>query len=183
MVSRRGVVRIGIYMKKDHKRKSSRLRGFDYGLAGAYFITINAYRGRCIFGTIDKGISYLSLLGEIVEYEWIQTGEIRSEIELDMYCVMPNHFHAIIWIKDGDRKIFTPHQGLPQPCIPPNQLGMQPRKLGNAINQFKGAVTREAKYLNYNTPIWHRRYHDRIIRDEKEYLAIRRYIETNPERW
>jgi len=30
--------------------------------------------------------------GKIVRYGWIKTGEIRNEIELDEWVVMPNHF-------------------------------------------------------------------------------------------
>ena len=31
--------------------------------------------------------------------------------------------------------------------------------------------------------IWQRKYYDHIIRNEKEYLAIWDYIETNPAKW
>jgi len=30
--------------------------------------------------------------------EWVKSGQIRSEIELDKFVVMPNHFHAIVKI-------------------------------------------------------------------------------------
>jgi hypothetical protein len=37
----------------------------------------------------------LSEIGKIVENEWVKSAEIRAEIEIHAYCVMPNHFHAI----------------------------------------------------------------------------------------
>ena len=36
--------------------------------------------------------------GEIVNQEWMQSSEIRQEIELDKYVIMPNHFHGIVII-------------------------------------------------------------------------------------
>ena len=32
--------------------------------------------------------------------EWINTGTLRPNIELDTYVVMPNHFHGILVIND-----------------------------------------------------------------------------------
>jgi len=42
----------------------------------------------------------LNNLGRIAEEEWLRTKEIRSNIDLDYYVVMPNHFHGIIILKD-----------------------------------------------------------------------------------
>ncbi|HYQ48091.1 MAG TPA: hypothetical protein VEP69_03410, partial [Thermodesulfovibrionales bacterium] len=44
----------------------------------------------------------LNECGEIVREEWMNTGIIRSYVELDGYVVMPNHFHAILAINDRD---------------------------------------------------------------------------------
>ncbi len=61
----------------------------------------------------------LSDAGKIMEEEWLRGAELRSEIMLDEYVVMPNHFHGIaiignptiplrgVWIYarwDGDGK-------------------------------------------------------------------------------
>jgi len=46
------------------------------------------------------------------------------------------------------------------------------------IKQFKGAVTKRSGFL-----IWQRSFHDRIIRDKKEYRKIWRYINENPVKW
>ncbi|MDN3515970.1 MAG: hypothetical protein NG747_16455 [Candidatus Brocadia sp.] len=39
----------------------------------------------------------------IVENEWVKTAEIRSNVIIDKYLVMPNHVHGIIIILDGGR--------------------------------------------------------------------------------
>lgn len=43
-------------------------------------------------------------IGKIVESEWLKTPSIRPDmhLELDEFVVMPNHFHAIIWIGIND---------------------------------------------------------------------------------
>jgi len=50
------------------------------------------------------------------------------------------------------------------------------------LRSFKSAVTRMAN-LNKTEFSWQTRFHDRIIRDEKEYQRINDYIETNPLNW
>lgn len=43
-------------------------------------------------------------IGKIAESEWLKTPSIRPDmhLELDEFVVMPNHFHAIIWIGIND---------------------------------------------------------------------------------
>ena len=33
--------------------------------------------------------------------EWIKTGQIRKNVHLDEWVVMPNHFHGIIMLRGG----------------------------------------------------------------------------------
>jgi REP element-mobilizing transposase RayT len=40
----------------------------------------------------------LDSIGEIVRDEWIMTGWLRNQVELDEFIVMPNHFHGIFMI-------------------------------------------------------------------------------------
>ena len=89
-----------------HHRRSIRLQGYDYSLAGAYFITICTKNRECLFGEIiTNGIS-LNNFGMIARDEWIKSAAIRFEIELDEFVVMPNHFHGIVVIHGrGDRPV------------------------------------------------------------------------------
>ena len=84
------------YDPEKHHRRSIRLKEFDYSQFGAYFVTICSHQGECIFGEIVDGNFHLDKYGKIVEKEWLRSSEIREEIELDVYQVMPNHFHAIV---------------------------------------------------------------------------------------
>lgn len=53
------------------------------------------------------------------------------------------------------------------------------------IGQYKSGVTRRINHLRH-TPggrVWQRGYYERIIRNEREWNAIRQYIHDNPARW
>jgi len=83
-----------------YNRRSIRLKRYDYSSEGLYFITICTYKEQCIFGEIMNKKMHLNAAGKIAFNEWIKSGEIRSEIYLDEFVVMPNHFHAIVEIKN-----------------------------------------------------------------------------------
>jgi REP element-mobilizing transposase RayT len=57
--------------------------------------------------------------------------------------------------------------------------------LREMIAGFKAAVTTRINQSRESpgAPVWQSRYHDRILRNEKEWRARRRYIEHNPCRW
>ena len=48
---------------------------------------------------------YLNALGRIVAEEWKRSADIRAEIEVDAYVIMPNHIqryridHAVWWAR------------------------------------------------------------------------------------
>ena len=64
----------------------------------------------------------------------------------------------------------------------PNQFGGQSQNLGAVIRAFKSTTKRYANQNNIEFD-WQSRYHDRIIRNEKELNAIRQYIIDNPTNW
>jgi putative transposase len=86
-------------------RRSIRLKGYDYTRPGGYFVTIRTQNGIREFGDIVNGKMVLNASGKIVESEWLRTTDIRPYVELDAYCVMPDHFHGIIFIHDISGKI------------------------------------------------------------------------------
>jgi len=80
------------------KRRSIRLRGYDYSSPGVYFITICTFQKECFLGKIKIGQIELNDFGEIVEREWEKSFQIRKEIRYDSFVIMPNHLHGIIII-------------------------------------------------------------------------------------
>ena len=63
--------------------------------------------------------------------------------------------------------------------------GPPPRSLGALMAGFKGITTKRINRLlqTVGARVWQRNYHDHIIRNERSWHRIRRYIETNPARW
>jgi REP element-mobilizing transposase RayT len=87
-----------------HHRRSVRLKDYDYSRPGMYFVTICSQNMLCIFGDIVGERVILNTLGEIVEKEWMATADKRDYIELDLYVIMPNHFHGVVTIRDDSRR-------------------------------------------------------------------------------
>ena len=81
--------------------KSNRMPQWDYSCNGIYFITLVTQNRECNLGQIIKTQSQspyieLSDFGTIVNNEWLKSFEIRNELFLDEYTIMPNHLHAIV---------------------------------------------------------------------------------------
>ena len=84
-----------------HKRRSIRLKGYDYSQAGMYFVTICCQDNICRFGKIENGEMYLNDAGKMVEKWCAELSNKFPDIFLNTYIIMPNHFHAII-VNNGD---------------------------------------------------------------------------------
>ena len=88
-------------MTKQRHRRSICLKGYDYRQAGTYFVTLCTYNRECLFGEVVDGEMHLNELGQIVHEEWLRSADIRPEMVLDAFVVMPNHLHGIIIITDA----------------------------------------------------------------------------------
>lgn len=172
------------YNPKNHHRRSIRLKEFDYSQPGWYYVTICTQNKKCLFGAILKSKMVLNEYGKIVEEEWLKTKEIRKNIDLDYYCVMPNHLHGIIIIEN---KIVGANSNSPlqynyenkKKLISPSQT------IGAIVRGFKGAVTKQINGLR-NTPgnvVWQRNYFEHILRKENDLYNTRNYIQNNPLKW
>jgi len=94
--------------------------------------------------------------------------------------IMPNHLHGIINIDHG----FVGVQNF-EP-LPPQINQFQkiiPQSIGAIIRGYKIGVT---KWVRANTNIcdlWQRNYFEHIIRTEKSFNEIQKYILNNPYNW
>jgi len=167
------------YDPERHHRRSIRLRGYDYAQAGYYFVTMVAHQRACLFGEIADGQMRVSACGEIVQEEWTRSPQVRAEIDLDVFMVMPNHLHGIVVIRDD----VGAHGRAPLP--PGGGPRRAPRSLGSLVAGFKSAVTKRVNEVRGTPrlPVWQRSYYERVIRNERELEAIRQYIVDNPTRW
>ena len=84
---------------------SHRRPGWDYSSNGMYFITVVTQNMVCNLGEVVMGdvpAVQLSDFGKIVDAEWHKSFEIRNELFLDKYIIMPNHLHAIVVINNDE---------------------------------------------------------------------------------
>src|SRR6266446_5489909 len=125
------------YDSEKHHRHSIRLKEYDYSQPNAYFITICAYNKECIFGEIIDANVILNELGRIVWSEWSKTAQVRKNVNIDEYIVMPNHIHGIIMIGDNCRG--TVHRA---PTV--EQFGKPvSNSIPTIIRSFKATVTKQ----------------------------------------
>jgi len=109
------------------KRRSIRLKGYDYSREGAYFVTICAQNRKCLFGEIVNGKMVLNDAGRMVESVWNEIPKYYPGIDIDVCQIMPDHIHGIVVIVvsgqapvpaliRGNHEIWGNHRGLPLQC-------------------------------------------------------------------
>ena len=86
------------YDPERHHRRSIRLRGYDYGQAGAYFVTICTQDRACLFGQVVDGCLESNDAGRMIERWWAELANKYPTAIPDACVVMPNHFHGIVII-------------------------------------------------------------------------------------
>ncbi|MCI4626019.1 MAG: hypothetical protein L3V56_08655, partial [Candidatus Magnetoovum sp. WYHC-5] len=83
---------------QEHRRRSLRLKGYDYSQNNAYFITICSQNKECLFGNIKEQRMILNCAGEMLQKWWFELEHKFPNIKLDEHIIMPNHLHGIIHI-------------------------------------------------------------------------------------
>lgn len=181
-------------------RQSIRLSNYDYSQKGSYFITLVAQDRIHLFGKIENGKMILNCVGKIVEEEWINTIEIRPNITLGEFIIMPDHMHMILTISAQMDKKEEKEWIQSNPKSPSHTIGA-------IIRGFKGASTKKINlFLNstgesrfaqtiespfaptnssefYKNKIFQRNYYEHIIRNQADYNRIEQYIIDNPMNW
>lgn len=183
-----------------HHRRSIRLREYDYSATGAYFVTICAQGRECRFGVVADGKMHLNDAGSMVSEWWLKLPGKFPGVVLDECTIMPNHFHGIVVINDADT-VGAPPCGCP-PLGSISKTG-RPRRaekegqphgvaptVGDVLDWFKSMTTNayirrvnEHGWPPFPGRLWQRNYYERVIRDERELDAARKYILENPIKW
>ena len=162
-------------MKDLPQRKQNRLKYFDYSSDGVYFITICTQNRICMLskivgeGAFDVPKNILTEYGEIAEKNIISGNKIPG-VSVLKYVIMPNHIHMIIAIDKTDIAIKI--SGTSRAPSPTNKI------IPHFVSTFKRFCHKEI-----GDKIFQRSYHDRIIRNEKEFQMIWEYVENNPMKW
>jgi putative transposase len=182
---------------QNHRRRSIRLKGYDYAQPGAYFVTICTQGNVCVLGDIIGEVMHLSQCGQIAHDFWMDIPTHFSNVEVNSWVVMPNHVHAIIVIKEmwdkntgdmvqggaaRDRKNLRGETQGGE--TPPLQEIVYPA-LGQIVAYYKYQTTKRINMIDHHSgaTFWQRNYYERIIRNDPEWKKIWQYVQINPTQW
>ncbi|XWN36943.1 MAG: transposase [Balneola sp.] len=178
--------------KNKYRNETTRLKSWNYGWNGSYFITICAKNRERYFGEIETGEMYLSEIGKIANQCWVEIPDHYPFVKLGEFVIMPNHVHGIIIIDKKDDGRFSKSNvgtqdfaslhasNIKQASL--NKFGPQSQNLASIIRGFKIGVTKQARKSRTDFQ-WQARYYDHIIRDQESFNDISEYIKMNPENW
>lgn len=150
------------------QRKPNRLKNYDYGQTGCYFVTLCTQNRQPLFSVESVGNDprVVPPIQNKIIHKWIRATQNKfPNIKIDKYVIMPDHLHFIFNITER-------HTG---------------RSLQDAIKFFKTMTTNE--YIkgvksnvlpSFNKKVWQKSYYDHIIRNQDDYNEVWEYIQNNP---
>jgi REP element-mobilizing transposase RayT len=152
-------------------RRRTRLAGYDYRLANAYFVTFTTHASAQLFGTVTVDGVVFSDAGDMVDQHLFTLSNRFPRVVLHEWIVMPDHVHLLLALTPNDS---TSETG---------------ESLSDVIQWLKTMTTnayirgvKERGWAPFDGKVWHTSFHDRIVRDDAEFETIRRYIQLNPAR-
>ncbi len=199
-------------LQRPHRR-SIRLPGYEYTLAGAYFVTVVVQQRACLLGTIENNVMHLSPAGEMVRAVWESLPARFPHVAPDAFVVMPNHVHGVIFMMDdiwvaaehgSEPRAPGPDVGAPlvgAQGVDAGDASIEPRAttrvaptgraaLGDVVGAWKSLTTvayitgvKQAGWAPFPGRLWQRNYYEHIVRDDEDLASIRRYILANPRNW
>ncbi len=150
------------------ERKQIRLKDYDYGQNGAYFITVCIKDRKPILSKMFVGTGVLDCpkiqlleFGKIVDKYVKQLNGFYDNVTVEKYVIMPDHIHLLLTVK--------------------NTIGMSgtPSPTNNIISAWVSTLKRFVnKEIGQN--IFQRSYYDHVIRNQQDFNEIWEYIESNP---
>ncbi len=184
-----------------YRIEPNRLQYWDYSAPGQYFLTVCIENRECILGDVDNGKMILSSAGEIVKSEIEQIPAYHPRIILDEWIIMPNHIHLIVELAEydipGDDTYDNDGDGgdggiggivvekIHEFSLQQYRIYRRKMLIPIIMGKFKMITSKQINILN-DTPgkkNWQRDYYEHIIRDNKSYLHIKKYIRNNPKNW
>ncbi len=164
---------------------------------GEYFVTICTNGMEHFFGEISNGKMQLSEIGRFVTKQIENISQHYMYAGIPIYVVMPNHVHLMVFIdvdgNNNDRcrdvacnvsRNMTNENNRDVIHVNERMSKISPKSgsLSTVIRGLKSSVTRYCRQNNIHFS-WQPRYHDHIIRNQKEMNRIADYIENNVINW
>ena len=149
---------------------------YDYNTPGAYFLTFCTHNRKHFLSHIVRAIHespepQLTICGKIVDAV-MQNIPAHLHVTIDRYVIMPNHVHLIAVVTEENALRAIRESPLRSRTIMSKLIGYIKMNASKAIRQHYGDVA-----------VWQRGYHDHVIRNREDYVALAEYIQTNPIRW
>jgi len=151
------------------RRKSLRNANINYR-NGWFFVTCQVAHNKSIFGAIVGERCELNSFGRQVEAYWRELPMKYPELELDEFVLMPNHFHAILRIRY--RSTNREHH-----------LGLLMGRFKGGTGYIYGKLRDRGEVEDIGAHLWQFDYWDKIVTNEEQLAAIRKYISENPKNW
>ena len=191
------------YNPEIHRRRSLRLKGYDYTHVGAYFVTIVTQDRSFLFGEIVGKEMWLNEAGEMVCRIWEMLPRRFPTIEIDLFVVMPNHLHGIIVINQPNRATTgvapTKSTNVGAGLVPAQNTNRCPDHrgitriaptLGDIIGAYKSLTTVEyvrgvktMRWATFSGRLWQRIYYEHVVRHDESLRDLQQYIFDNPAQW
>ena len=167
-------------------RRPTRLPDYDYSTPGAYFVTVCTHRRIDYFDNPECARVCREVWEDMVNHH---------PVRLDVFVVMPDHVHFIIWIclknetrgysRTGDAGVAPTTDGSTtmdrrvEACLD-RPHGTPPDSLPSIVGSFKSAVTRRIRDELEIGFGWQRSFYDHVIRNDSDLAVLRDYIVNNP---
>lgn len=201
------------YDPDKHRRRSIRMPGYDYAQAGAYFVTIVTHNRELTFDdpvlhrVAETMWQRIPRHFDTVELdEWIV---MPNHIHGILWIINDDDNHDVVGathsstdasmknVADTDERPRTLDDVLGNASPLPGgdngntssqrdgPAGPPSGSLGAIVGNFKSVTGRRINRVRKTpgAPVWQRNYYERIVRNERELNAIRRYIRDNPIHW
>ncbi|MDR0844351.1 MAG: hypothetical protein LBN71_03955 [Tannerella sp.] len=175
-----------------YRIKSARATWHDYN-GGAYFITVCTKNREHFFGEIVQSMMQLTPIGQFLHDNLQNVTAHYPYAEIPLFVVMPNHWHAIVFIDGEHRRDVTCYVSTTDESAKNKKMVEIAKRQSLLSWTIRGIKTAVTKYANENVGTyhdtslqkfaWQTRFHDRIIRDKKMMNTVADYIENNVARW
>lgn len=196
---------MNVKFQNKYRISSTRLKNWDYGQNGAYFITICTKNREHFFGEIvsanGENEMQLNEIGKIADTFWAEIPKHFPFIELGNYVIMPNHVHGILIInkinvvddtvetlhcnvsvdvKTLQCNVSTVGNGMKNEHM--TKISPKPGTISTILRSYKSVITKNAHFIHADFE-WQERFHDHIIRSSESFERIQNYIQNNVTNW
>ncbi|MCZ8144835.1 transposase [Flavobacterium sp.] len=181
------------------KRKSNRLKGYDYSRNNLYFVTNCVKNNLCCLGNvIPIGTGHdLSVQVQDCQSHHPRFFNSKSDLPNKGYTVALNQYGLIVQEKINWLMSTYQYVVIHSSVVMPNHFhfiieidsqrvkdnAVKIKSLSSLMGALKTTTSKLIHEAGFEDFAWHRSFHDHIIRNDLEFHRISHYIAMNPQKW